>query len=241
MKKQLLILSILLSSAAQLCAMQSGSTPVPSVPRYNKPLPAVPQTTGQPAQIGAQSLAVQQSQTGPIPYSDYYSKYEKPHWVPANSGIVGQYAVQPTFSNVQLTAEQEHSITKIIENINEIMANNASIARHIPQLVRADLVGGVREGAIIAKKIGSNSAAIANIYKHAERLSYATPEVKSVARYRILAVVNSPEFIESQEGLIEAAANEANLPDIIKAPLQGFIKELSKLPGKIIEGYLQTK
>lgn len=141
---------------------------------------------------------------------------------------------------VSLTPAQEKSITKITESINKLMENNASIAKHAIALGKSgssDIFGSVKESGMITAKLASSTASIGSIYVNVDSFSNASPEIQAIARKRIMAVIDSPQFKASETELIKLAADDS-LPSFIREPLRKLASQIAELPGYIVKKYL---
>lgn len=213
--KKLYLFTLTAISVTQLPAMEKPTPPpIPertvSLPGYRKPLPALPVK-----KAAAQTVQIT------LPEATHTITTNKPN-------------------QVILTAAQEKSIQKITDDINKLMENNTSIAKHAIELGKlgsSNIFGSAKEGGILIKKLALSSASVANIYLKMDAFANASPEVKNIARKRILAVVNSPEFKASEVQLIELAADNT-LPSVIREPLRALARQLAELPGIIIKKYL---
>ena len=202
-----LVISLILMN--QLNTMEPQKPAVPG-PGYYKPLPPVPPK--KPA------TSVPQTNTQPVVTSSGQNTQE-----------------------VKLTYAQEKNVQTIIKDINKVMENSVTIAKNGVKLGKTasleNIFNNAKETATIVAKLGISSALIADIYLNIEKLSEATPEQKSLARKRILPVLDSAEFKASQTELIKLAADDS-LPQVIRIPLQKFASQLAELPGLIVKKYL---
>lgn len=230
MNKFCLTLLLTLFSVVQLSAMERTPPAVPprtsSLPGYripSKPLPQAPkQQPVQPAAISSQPAMPTYFQYPPTTAS-----------TPTSSAKV-----------VTLTPAQEKSIKAVEEDINNIMKNNVSIAKHSITLGKtassSSILGNAKEGATIAAKFGSSSISIINIYRNMDIFSHASPEVRNEARRRIAAVTASPEFKKSVTDLDLLAADDS-LPEYIRKPLRAGATQIGELPAYIVNKYLHLE
>ncbi len=197
-------------------------TPPPVPPRWYTPPPAIP------AKYTAKPLPPVPSKQPAIATS-------------ASSTVVAPASGARASEKPTLSAEQNHSIQKIEEDINKLMENNVSIAKHGIELGKSASSKNVivlgKESGIIITKLGSSSLLVANIYKHAEKLSAASPEVQAVARKKIMSVIDSPQYKASEAELIKLAADDS-LPSIVREPLRKFATQIAELPGLVVKQYL---
>lgn len=202
-----LIVSLILMNPLNTMEPQKPAVPGTG---YNKPLPPIP--AKKPA------TSVPQTNTQPVVTSSGQNTQE-----------------------VKLTYSQEKNVQTIIKDINKVMENSVTIAKNGVKLGKTasleNIFNNAKETATIVAKLGISSALIADIYLNIEKLSEATPEQKSLARKRILPVLDSAEFKASQTELIKLAADDA-LPQVVRIPLQKFASQLAELPGLIVKKYL---
>lgn len=201
------VLSLLLS--AYLITPIVAMEPQPTPKTYRKPLPPIP--AKQPVVPTAQISNLQ-------PAAD-------------NNNL----------NDPKLTPAQEKSIQKIIQDINKITENSASIVKHSIELGKtaslSNIVSNTKDSATILAKLTHSSLLIGTIYLNMETFSHASPEVKALARKKILTVLESPEFKESEAKLIRLA-DDNTLPTVIKTPVQKLATQLAELPGLIVKKYL---